>query len=94
MKPPKENPRWLNYARVHGRSSEEQIAHDRKRWPGGVMCGFILWNRARIVEFGKLRPDCFVADGLIGHEEYDAWLDALPVGHGVGTEDQNDAKDY
>lgn len=85
------NPRWLNYARVHGRSSDEQLAHDKKRWPGGLMCGFSLWGRARIQEFGKLRPDCFMASGLIDHPAYDAWLSALPIGHGV--EDENGGKD-
>lgn len=74
------NPRWVNYARVHGRGPDEQLAHDRKAWPGGSMCGFILWNRARLAEFGKASPEAFVVGGhLVDHAAYDAWLDALPV---------------
>lgn len=39
------NPRYLQYARAHGRSGEEQLAHDKEAWPGGAMCGFILWMK-------------------------------------------------
>ena len=72
------NPRWVNYARVHGRSPEDQLAHDRDRWKGGSMCGFILWGRAQIAAFGKAHPEAFVVGGrLADHAAYDRWLDAL-----------------
>ena len=76
------NPRWVNYARVHGRTSDEQLAHDRVRWPGGSMCGFILWNNARLREFAQTASNAgfFLHGHLIedGHVAYDAWLDSLP----------------
>ena len=37
------NPRYEAYARVHGRDPEAMLEYDRKRWPGGCMCGFMLW---------------------------------------------------
>lgn len=37
------NPRYQAYARAQGRTPAQQLEHDRLRWPGGCMCGFILW---------------------------------------------------
>ncbi len=73
------NSRYANYARVHGRSPEEQLEQDKKDWPGGHMVGFVLWGTARIAEYSKLNPGAFAYGGLIDHEAYDAWLDQYPV---------------
>lgn len=36
--------RYKAYCLIHGAtSSEEMMAFDRKRYPGGIMCGYILW---------------------------------------------------
>jgi hypothetical protein len=77
------NPRWVNYARVHGRTPDEQLTHDRERWKGGSMCGFILWGRARIVDFSRAHPEAFCLGRLVDHEAYDRWLDALPMSEEV-----------
>lgn len=71
-----ENPRYLAYARAHGASSgDEMIERDRITWPGGIMCGFILWNTARLREFSKINPSAFfMGRGLIDPRAYDAWL--------------------
>ena len=69
------NPRYIQYARQHGKTPEEMLAHDRKAWPGGSMCGFILWTRARIGEAYKAIPGAFIrGGGLCDHDAYDAWL--------------------
>ena len=73
------NPRYANYARVHGNSPEEQILLDRAKWPGGAMAGFILWNRSRLQEYSKINPDAFMHGGLRDHAAYDKWLDEYPM---------------
>lgn len=77
------NPRFANYARVHGRDPEAQLAHDKARWPGGCMVGFIIWNRARLVEYSRINPAAYTCGHITDHAAYDAWLDGVPVGHGV-----------
>ena len=68
------NPRFVNYARYHGNTPEQQLAHDRQRYPGGVMTGYVLWNRSRIVMFSHIEPRAFTCGGLTDHESYDRWL--------------------
>ena len=68
------NPRYVNYARAHGKSPAAMLAADKITWPGGCMCGFLLWNSARLAEFRKLRPDCFLDSTLVLHAPYDDWL--------------------
>ena len=49
------NPRFVNYARVHGRTPEDQLAADTR--PGNdrpSMHWFVLWNGARLHEWMKL----------------------------------------
>lgn len=68
------NPRYAAYSRAHNRTPEDQLEHDRKAWPGGIMCGYVLWNREQLLAFGAERPDCFCFGSLIDHDAYDAWL--------------------
>lgn len=68
------NPRYVAYARQHGKAPDEMLAYDRRAWPGGSMCGFILWTMERIGEARKAIPSAFVAGGLWDHETYDRWL--------------------
>ena len=85
------NPRYMNYARVHGRTPEEQLIQDRLDWPGGSAVGFTQWNNARLGEYAKVNPKAFFVGILTprdhhggrpklhDHEAYDAWLDQYPV---------------
>ncbi|WP_293811321.1 hypothetical protein [uncultured Bosea sp.] len=74
------NPRWLQYCRVNGRTEEEQLADDRKRWPGGPMVGYTQWNDRMISRFCADHRDAFCLSGrglaltTEGHARYDAWL--------------------
>ncbi len=69
------NPRYLVYARVHGHPDpDEMLAVDTKKYPGGKMCGFILWIDAKLLAFKKLCPDAFLHNNLVYHEAFDLWL--------------------
>src|SRR3546814_15168782 len=82
---PKYSPRYVAYASEHGRSPEQQLEHDREAWPGGLMCGFILWSNERLAEYAKINPAAFFTGirttwdrhggrpKLHDHEAYDNW---------------------
>lgn len=70
------NPRFANCARAHGREPSAQLEQDRNDWPGGMMIGFIHWNRARIREFAIDHPHGVWWGGLVEHALYDSWLTA------------------
>ena len=81
------NPRFAAYARAHGRTPEEQSAHDRQRFPGGSMAGFLTWNSARWEDWWRAEQEAGRAprnvrrdDAIIGakeHDAYDRFLAAL-----------------
>jgi hypothetical protein len=47
------NPRYLAYC--YPCSPQNQLALDRKLYPGGCMTGFILWVKARWREFDQIK---------------------------------------
>lgn len=61
------NPRFVNYARAHGRTPEAQLAQENS------MVDFTQWNTARLNEAPK---EFFFCGGLTDHKGYDAWLTA------------------
>lgn len=65
------NPRFIAYAKAHGRSGTAQLVHDRKAWPGGVMCGFILWMSKMKAAFYKAHPEHFFDRWTIADQK--AW---------------------
>lgn len=73
------NPRYLAYCKAHGNTPEAQHAADGAAWPGGIMCGFILWigERWRAFEAHKgarltsLSRDYWRAEHAA---EFDAWI--------------------
>lgn len=74
-----QNTRYIEYARFHGRSAEEQLAMDKVTWSGGCMVGFTQWNRGMIVRYSYVNPNAFTCGGLTDHAGYDAWLAAHEV---------------
>lgn len=74
------NPRYVNYARVHGNSHTEQLTVDAEKYPGGKMTGFILWSTSQLRIWRSLNgrePDSKLSEA--DYVAYDAYLDALPV---------------
>lgn len=69
------NPRYVEYARAHGKTPQEQMDADRVTWPGGVMTEFICWIGARWAEWDKLQGRK-LGEPHIGkdHADFDAWL--------------------
>lgn len=69
------NSRYYQYARAQGRKPDEQLAHDDEAWPGGKMCGFLLWNGRRLEEFRRLLG---LKSGEplwdLDYKAYDTWL--------------------
>lgn len=74
------NPRYLAYCRAHGKTPEKMLEHDEERFPGGCMCGFILWSSDKLNEARRTHREFFYieiggnAGGLLDHEGYDKWL--------------------
>lgn len=70
------NPRYLAYCRAHGNSDpEEMLARERERWPGGVMCGYLLWIDARWTEW-RAEVKWSPREPMIDHGPFDRWLEA------------------
>ena len=77
MKPPI-NPRYVAYAKAHGHSVGAQLKHDRKKYPGGCMCCFLIWMNRRRREFAVAQPECMGFGGKI--LDQDAWTEFLLKG--------------
>ena len=56
------NPKYVAYAKAHGRTPEEMMQHDAEAYPGGCMTGFILWMSEMKKEFWKASPQSFCVD--------------------------------
>lgn len=71
------NPRYVLYARAHGRDAAAQLDQDRKDWPGGVGVGFQRWNNEHIATFLETHPehDYWGALSETGQEAYTLWLE-------------------
>jgi hypothetical protein len=71
------NPRYVSYARAHGRSPEDQSAHDRAEYPGAQMTGFIIWISGEKEAFRVAHPECFLGrDTIQDGAAWDEWLRA------------------
>lgn len=66
------NSRFVAYAASMGMGPDECLAHEKKTCPGGCMGEFIIWMRARWLEFDPSGYSHSAQD----HIEFDAWLDS------------------
>ena len=75
------NPRYIAYAKAHGRTADDMLAHDKDAWPGGCMVGFTLWIGEQKKAFHALHPEAFYVDmerrvtlNIVDHEAWDLFL--------------------
>lgn len=66
------NPRYLTYCRSHGKTVDQMLIDDELRYPGGIMCGFILWGQKHWRDF-HAETGVSELDGR-KHQLYDEWL--------------------
>jgi hypothetical protein len=71
---PEVQPRYAAYCVKNGKNPDEMLEADRKRWPGGVMCGYILWIQKSILRYRKAKPEAFLGTTLI---DQDGFIDFL-----------------
>jgi len=68
-------PRYVAYARAHGRTPDEQLAHDVERWPGGCMTGYICWIGERWQEWRQEKGlSLDYQPSRADHADFDRWL--------------------
>lgn len=78
------NPRYVAYAHANGCTPSGMLVVDAERYPGGKMCGFVLWNEQKWNEFFAaqniiIRRDRFGTNDrpfLVAElgQEYSEWL--------------------
>ena len=71
--------RYLAYCAALGRTPEEQLAHDRQRYPGGSMVGYIVWISNQWARFEDMHQRHL--QRTLHHAEFDRWLAAQLGGH-------------
>lgn len=70
-----DNPRYAAYALAHGMTPDAMMEHDRIAYPGGCMCGFVLWMSEQKRAFWEPCPEAFFDRGRI--LDQDAWTSFL-----------------
>lgn len=68
------NPRYIAYAKEHGKSPDDMMAHDKDEYPGGQMCGFMLWISAKLRIFKTQSPKSFLDSELHDQKAFDGFL--------------------
>lgn len=53
------NPLFVSYAKSNGLSPSRQLDLDTLKYPGGIMCGFLLWVTERKQAFRRNHPEAF-----------------------------------
>ena len=70
------NPRYLAYCRANRNSPEQQKAIDTEAYPGGKMCGFMLWISQQVRAFTAECPQHLLNGEIANHAAFTAWIEA------------------
>lgn len=70
------NPRYVRYAEAHGRTPDEMLKADVIEWPGGSMCGFMLWMNEQWRKFCMLHHVSNTRELRLKIDDADAKFDA------------------
>ena len=62
-------PRFVAYARYHGRTPAQQLEHDQGQYSGGCMAGFICWISTQLGSFYAKHPEAFVSRDTLRDQE-------------------------
>jgi hypothetical protein len=72
----KYTPEFKAYCKANGRTPAKQLAHDRRKFPGGCMCGFILWMSAKLSAFKLAHPEACIGGFVRDHKAKVRFLNA------------------
>lgn len=85
MKEENINPRYKAYALSNDNTVEEQKEIDAKKYPGGVMLGFMNYMTQKWLEFERLHPECIGCHAAFT-QEFDEFLkNQYPDAYGMVT---------
>ena len=69
------NPRYIAYAVAHGRTADAQLERDKAIYPGGCMCGYIVWIGRRIRDYTRSNAAHVATSGtIINQAHFTAFL--------------------
>lgn len=66
--------RYRIYCEAQGRTPDEQRAHDAKRWPGGRMCGYILFIQRAVAQAERTSQRFMIGAHVWHHDDFTEWL--------------------
>lgn len=82
------NPRYVAYAKSHGKTPQEMLEFDKQKYSGGCMAGFIIWIHRRCSEFKKISPELFCGDEIGDQDRFTAFLEKFAENDTIRTEVQ------
>ena len=68
--------RYGSYARDHGMTSEQMLAHDKKCYPFALLTPYLLWVSRKWFEWGELNPGRKIYSAQEA-ANFDRWLGQL-----------------
>lgn len=66
----KYQPRYIAYAAANNMTPSAMLSHDKDRFKGGCMAGFMIWITEKSREYQDASPESFIGKSLINHEGF------------------------